>query len=87
MISSNRSARDFLKAYLAQNRRSLTSSQIRILSMVIRAQATKDMSITHLADVMLATLELSVTEAKPIYQIGPTSAAYVLSVISSRSQA
>ena len=54
--------------------------------MVIRAQATKEMSITHLADVMLATLDLSVTEAKPIYQIGPASAAYVLSVISSRSQ-
>ncbi|MCW5844573.1 MAG: hypothetical protein KIT77_25195 [Caldilinea sp.] len=45
------------------------------------------MSATHLADVILATLELTVTEAKPIYQIGPASAAYVLSVISSHSQA
>ena len=87
MTSSTDSAREFLKAYLAQNRRNLTASQIRILSMVIRAQATKEMSITHLADVMLATLDLSVTEAKPSYQIGPASAAYVLSVISSRSQA
>ena len=86
MTSSTDSAREFLKAYLAQNRRSLTASQIRILSMVIRAQATKEMGITHLADVMLATLDLSVTDEKPIYQIGPASAAYVLSVISSRSQ-
>ena len=86
MTSSNSPARDFLKAYLAQNRRSLTPSQIRILSIVIRAQATRDISVTHLADVMLATLDLSVTQAKPIYQIGPASAAYVLSVISYRAQ-
>lgn len=44
------------------------------------------MSIGYLAALMEMTLEMTLADEKPIRQVGAASAAYVLSVIRSRSQ-
>jgi hypothetical protein len=78
---SDMDAATALTTYLKQHGAELSAAQIRSIGIARRAAQYRSWKVADLHTALQDTLPLHAADPKPIYMIGPSSAAYILSIL------